>query len=67
MLHFNIPFDLLFGIHVRVSCHPDVFCFANFAVIPIQKENVISGVIKSVTMSVVPQETIGNICPSIIF
>lgn len=50
-----------------MSCHPDVFCFVNFEIIPFQKENnVISGGI-SVTMPVVPQEAIENVYSMIIF
>lgn len=50
-----------------MSCHSDVFCFVNFEIITIQKENVISGIMSSITMSVVPQETIVSVYPLIIF
>ena len=65
-LYLNVPFDLLSGIRAGVSCHPDVFCFADFAVTLIQEENVISGALNRVAMPVVPQGTMGSTCPSII-
>lgn len=63
MLYFKIPFDFisLFFFCIHISCHPDVFCFVKFDIIPVQKENVISGVRESVTMSVIPRETTGRV------